>query len=66
MMARGDADFLEAILLDERTGERGILHPDGLRRLLAGYRAGNNRCFHFLHLLAGVELWHRLFIDHNP
>jgi len=61
--AKGDYDFLSSILLDQRTLDRGLVNSQYLGELLYNHKQGDKQPFHLLHLLAGVELWHRMVVD---
>lgn len=54
--------WIEELLLNDRTLERGYFNPDYLHQLVSDHMAGidNNRK---LGMLITIELWHRLFID---
>jgi hypothetical protein len=54
--------FLESVLLDARTLDRGQLQPAGVRRLLAEHMAGHDHTL-ALSILLGLELWQRRFLD---
>ena len=54
--------WVESILLDRRTLERGYFNPDYIRNLVAEHMAGANHARR-LGVLLTLELWHRLFID---
>jgi asparagine synthase (glutamine-hydrolysing) len=55
--------WLEEILLDKRTAERGYYDGQGIRQLIDEHMSGRyNRSLQFGLLLA-FELWNRLFID---
>jgi asparagine synthetase B (glutamine-hydrolysing) len=54
--------WVEGILLDRRTLERGDFKPESVRRLVAEHMAGANRTVK-LGALISLELWRRQFID---
>jgi len=54
--------WVESILLDRRTLERGYFNPDYIRNLVAEHMAGANHA-RKLGVLLTLELWHRLFLD---
>jgi len=54
--------YLTGILLSDRAADRGIVRPEGVRRLLSEQVAGVDHA-RALGQLLNVELWHRLFID---
>jgi asparagine synthetase B (glutamine-hydrolysing) len=54
--------WLENILLDRRTLDRGYFRPDYVRQLVAAHMNGANHAVR-LGALATIELWHRQFVD---
>ncbi len=54
--------WLESILLDRRTLERGILRSEIIRQMVQEHMAGADRTRE-LGMLLSVELWHRAYID---
>ena len=54
--------WLEGILLDRRTLERGILRAEVIRQIVQEHMAGADRT-HELGMLLSIELWHRAYID---
>ena len=54
--------YLRAVLLEERTLERGFARADGVRRLLDEHDAGRDHS-NAPGLLLGLELWSRQFAD---
>jgi asparagine synthase (glutamine-hydrolysing) len=54
--------WVEDILLDRRTLERGYFDPAYIRNLVAGHMAGSNHATR-LGALISLELWHRQFLD---
>jgi asparagine synthase (glutamine-hydrolysing) len=63
---RGRLDgFLRDLLLAPRSRARGILRPQGVRRLLSMHAAGRNLDLQ-LWTLASLELWCRRFLDAPP
>jgi len=55
-------EFIDGILLDRRTLNRGYFDPDGVAALLAYQKRGGNT-FDELSMLVSFELFHRQFID---
>ena len=53
---------MEEVLLSERAADRGLVRPEGVRRLLAEHQSGADRSFALGQLL-NLELWQRMFID---
>lgn len=54
--------WLESILLDKRTLDRGYLKADAIRKLVSEHMAGAKYAKE-LGMLLSLELWHRLYID---
>jgi asparagine synthase (glutamine-hydrolysing) len=54
--------WIEDVLLDRRTLDRGYFRPDYVRQLVASHMNGANHAVR-LGALATIELWHRQFID---
>jgi len=54
--------WMEDLLLDRRTLERGYFNPDFIRQLVSEHVAGANHATRLGGLLT-VELWHRQFVD---
>jgi asparagine synthase (glutamine-hydrolysing) len=54
--------WLEDLLLDPRSLERGYFDSEGVRRLVSEHTAGIDRTYHLWNL-AVLELWHRTWID---
>ena len=63
---KGNISYFQDIFLDERTLDRGLVNGKHLQILLEDYKRGDRRSHDFFHLLAIVELWHRMFIDKEP
>jgi len=59
----GNTQYFEEVLLSEQSLDRGFINARQLQKLLDNYKGGNRRAHSFLHLLAIVELWHKMFID---
>ncbi len=58
-------DWIEGVLRDRRTRERGLFDPGRVERLLRYQRRGG-RAFVLISSLVAVELFCRLFVDHRP
>ncbi|MGQ0603340.1 MAG: asparagine synthetase B family protein [Anaerolineales bacterium] len=58
--------WIEGILLDKRTLERGYYNPAGLRHMLAEHMAGRTNYAVEFGLLLTFELWSRLVLDGEP
>jgi asparagine synthase (glutamine-hydrolysing) len=57
---------LERIVFDERTLGRGLYRPDGLRAAFDAHVSGVRNHARFFATVAGLELWHRHFVDAPP
>lgn len=55
--------WLEDVLLDPRTLDRGLFNPDVVRQMVADHMASRADNSHRFGLLLTYELWSRLFID---
>ncbi len=55
--------WVEDLLLDRRSLERGYFEPDRVRRLLADHLDGSADNTYRVWNLAVLELWHRCWID---
>jgi asparagine synthase (glutamine-hydrolysing) len=55
--------WIEDLILDPLTLERGYLRPDRVRRLLADHLEGRADRTYEVWNLAMLELWHRSWID---
>jgi asparagine synthase (glutamine-hydrolysing) len=55
--------WLEGMLLDKRTLERGYYNGEGLRQLIEEHTSGRRNHSIQFGLLLTFELWNRLFID---
>ncbi|MEJ2556290.1 MAG: asparagine synthase-related protein [Anaerolineae bacterium] len=56
-------DWVEDILLDHRTLDRGYVRPDYVRTLVERHMRGEGNFARQLGVLLTFELWHRLFLD---
>jgi asparagine synthase (glutamine-hydrolysing) len=56
-------DWVEDILLDGRTLDRGYVRPDYVRTLVGRHMRGEGNFARQLGVLLAFELWHRLFLD---
>ena len=54
--------WVEGLLLDRRTLDRGYFRPDYVQGLVAAHMGGENHAVRIGALLS-IELWHRQFID---
>lgn len=54
--------WVESILLDHRTRDRGLFNPDFIKVLVEEHMAGQNH-YSRLGVLISIELWQRQFID---
>jgi hypothetical protein len=55
--------WLEGILLDQRTLDRGYYAREGIQTLIDDHMSGRRDRFLQFGLLLAFELWNRLFID---
>src|SRR6185437_8556903 len=64
---RGPAlDPIEALVCSPAAMDRGLLDPAAVRRLFAEHRAGAPAQPTRIWRLLNLELWHRVFMDHDP
>jgi asparagine synthase (glutamine-hydrolysing) len=61
-MRMGLRSWVEKILLDQVTLERGYFQPQAVRNLVSEHMSGVNNADK-LGVLISLELWHRLFLD---
>ncbi len=61
-MRSGLRSWVETILLDKITLERGYFQPNAIRNLISEHMSGVNHASR-LGALISLELWHRMFID---
>lgn len=54
--------FVERVLLSDTVADRGLMRPEGVRRLIDEHLSGIDRSA-ILGQLLNIELWHRLFVD---
>lgn len=59
-------EFVQDLLLDPRTLQRGYFSESGLRRLLAAFFCGEMNDCHEIWRLMMFELWYRNFVDQSP
>jgi asparagine synthase (glutamine-hydrolysing) len=59
-------DFVEQLLMDERSLNRGFFRPEGLRLLFSEHRTNYRDHSDKLWRLLNLELWHRIFVDRDP
>jgi asparagine synthase (glutamine-hydrolysing) len=57
---------LERLLLEPRTGQRGLFHPEILKRLFAEHRAAYRDHGNRIWRLLNLELWLRVCVDREP
>ena len=54
---------IEHIIFSQRTLERGLYRPEGLREVFDSHVSGSRNYAHLLGTIVGLELWYRNFID---
>jgi len=54
---------IEKIIFDERTLDRNIYNPDGLKNAFDNHMSGKKNYAHLLGTVSGLELWFRMFVD---
>jgi hypothetical protein len=59
-------DEFEQMLAGPRSAGRGIFQPHALKKLFAEHRAGTRDNTDRIWRLLNLELWMRIFIDHDP
>ena len=59
-------DFVEELLLEERSLSRGLFKPERLRQLFSQHRTSYSDHSDKLWRLLNLELWHRVFVDRDP
>jgi len=59
-------DFVQNLLLDSRTLQRGYFSESGIRRLLDAFFRGEMSDCHEIWRLMMFELWYRNFVDQSP
>jgi asparagine synthase (glutamine-hydrolysing) len=59
-------DFVERLLLEDRSLSRGLFRTEKLRQLFAEHRATYRDHSDKLWRLLNLELWHRVFVDRDP
>jgi asparagine synthase (glutamine-hydrolysing) len=57
---------LERLLMEPRTGQRGLFHPEILKRLFAEHRAAYRDHGNRIWRLLNLELWLRVCVDGEP
>jgi len=62
-LAGPQLDFIEGLLVERRSLERGLFKPESVRRLFAEHRARRVDHYDRIWRLLNLELWHRTFID---
>jgi asparagine synthase (glutamine-hydrolysing) len=60
---RLERDFVEKILLDEKTLTRGIFDPEAIKKILSDHMSRKKDYSLTIGKLISLELWFRLFID---
>lgn len=64
-LAGPQLEIVEKTLLEARTLARGLFRPEAVRLCLAEHRAGKTDHSERMWRLLNLELWHRIFIDHE-
>jgi asparagine synthase (glutamine-hydrolysing) len=62
-LAGSQLDDLEAMLLEPRTLERGLIERDAVLRLFAEHRSGHRDNGNRIWRLLNLEIWQRTFLD---
>jgi asparagine synthase (glutamine-hydrolysing) len=57
------ASWIRELVLSERAARRGLFEPSVVRRLVEEHQAGASNHADRLWLLAGLEIWQRVFLD---
>lgn len=57
-------DLISRLLLSERTRSRGFLNHEFIARILSDHQEGRTNYGNQIFILASLELWFRVFIDH--
>jgi asparagine synthase (glutamine-hydrolysing) len=57
------AGWIRELVLSERTARRGLFEPSVVRRMVEEHQAGVSNHADRLWLLAGLEIWQRVFLD---
>jgi asparagine synthase (glutamine-hydrolysing) len=65
-LAGPQLEDLERLLLEPRTRERGLFHPEMLKRLFAEHRADYRDHGNRIWRLLNLELWLRVCVDREP
>jgi len=60
---REEKEFIERILLDEKTLTRGIFNPETIRKVVRDHMSNKRDYTDTIGTLVSIELWFRLFID---
>jgi asparagine synthase (glutamine-hydrolysing) len=60
------SDLIRGALLDRRSLDRGYFEPDQVRKLVEEHASGRWDHSYRLWSLLVLELWHRMYIDHDP
>ncbi len=56
-------ESMERIIFDEKTLDRTIYNPDGLKTVFENHVSGKSNHAHLLGTVSGLELWFRMFVD---
>jgi asparagine synthase (glutamine-hydrolysing) len=59
-------EMLENMLLSSRSVGRGLFRPEAVQRLFAEHRTNRRDHSDRSWRLLNLEIWHRIFIDHDP
>jgi len=57
-------DLITRLLLSERTRSRGLLNHEFIARIVSDHQQGKTNYGNQIFILASLELWFRVFIDH--
>ncbi|HUY14460.1 MAG TPA: asparagine synthase (glutamine-hydrolyzing) [Terriglobia bacterium] len=65
-LAGPQLDVVEKLVLDPRALSWGVFKPEGLKRLFAEHRSGQQDHYERIWRLLNLELWRRVFIERDP
>ena len=60
---RAEKDFVEKILLSEKTLTRGIFNPETIKKVIRDHMSNKKNYSSTIGMVISLELWFRLFID---